>query len=525
MKSPCILIALVFAGCATRPAELPPAAARHYHAAESLRTAQAERAAEKRAAHYLHTARLAAAQLDTEHGRRIYNEATAELTVLLRSADGGALWNRPLTLTAGGETYRLRFAPHAHRGFWAPDYFTSFVRAEKVPRHHLRKHNVQEGVGGALVGVRKKEPREPFAHAEGITGVVTATLDFRGRDATLTLHDPAEVPKARVAGRSRQLEADFTAPLAYYKAAHPLWTGIMGALRANHYMRETGLYLLQPYDPHRIPIVFVHGLISTPQVWRDVINEVESDPGLRGRYQCWVFSYPTGNLMAYSALRLREELEKARQLYGLHQGIVLVGHSMGGLLSRMQTSTVTRADWERAIGEPVTHVFEKMPADSVLHRSLLVEANPQVKRAVFICTPHRGSKLAIESIGRLAEHLIALPVTIAGELQDELADALPVFSGEDHVIPDSITSLAPGDPTLRVLDTVPIRTPHHTILGDRGKGNSPHSSDGVVAYESSHLASARSQKVVPGPHSSVRLPETIEELKRILRLHLAEAGK
>jgi hypothetical protein len=476
--------------------------------------------AEKSAAHYLRTASLAASQLDTEHGRRIYNDATAELTVLLRSADHGALWNRPLTLTADGATYRLRYAPHTHRGFWAPDYFTEFVPAKDVPQKHLRKRNVQYGVGGALVGVRQKTPREPFAHTEGITAVVTATLDFRGNDVTLTLHDPGEKATARVAGKQRPLEADFTAPLAYYRAVHPRWEGLMGALRVDHYTRSTGLYLLQPYDPHRIPLVFVHGLISTPQVWRDVINEVESDPDLRGRYQCWVFSYPTGNLMAYSALRLREELEKARQLYGLKQGVVLVGHSMGGLLSRMQTTTLTRADWDRTIGQPVTGVFDRMPAGSVVHRSLLFDANPHIKRTVFICTPHRGSKLAIETIGHLAEHLIALPGTLVGELQDELADALPLFSGDDHLIPDSITSLAPGDPTLRVLDTVPIQSPHHTIFGDRGKGNAPHSSDGVVAYSSSHLVTAKSQTAVPGPHSSVQLQQTIDELKRILRLHL-----
>jgi len=96
----------------------------------------------------------------------------------------------------------------------------------------------------------------------------------------------------------------------------------MGAINVGHYMDLTGLYTLEPYDPDRIPIVFVHGLISTARMWRNVVNELEFDPVLRARYQCWVFNYPTGNPLLYSALRCREELTKAEKLYGLPHGFV-----------------------------------------------------------------------------------------------------------------------------------------------------------------------------------------------------------
>ena len=94
--------------------------------------------------------------------------------------------------------------------------------------------------------------------------------------------------------------------MAYYQPGSAFWMGIMGALRAGNYAGKTGLYILQPYDPDRIPVIFVHGLISTPQMWLNVINELNADPVLRARYQYWVFAYPTGNPLAYSALRLRE---------------------------------------------------------------------------------------------------------------------------------------------------------------------------------------------------------------------------
>jgi alpha/beta hydrolase fold len=330
-----LVSALVLAGCA------------HYSAApetrstvaKSLREARSkDRTAEERAALYLHAAAEAAPRLGSGNEptafRDTYNAAAAELTVLLRSADNGRLWNRPLTLSANGIAYHLRFHPGTHDVIWPPDYFTAFVPSSEVRLKVIRKRNVQEGVGGALVGIRKKTPREPFTLPAGVTAPVTATLDFRGREATLFLRDPGERPKAPVAGAVRPLAADFTAALAYYPTVNEFWTGLMGAIRVSHYMGSAGLYLEQPYDPDRIPLIFVHGLISTPQMWRRIINEIEADPVLRGRYQCWVFSYPTGNPVVYSALRLREDLEKARQRYGLPRGFVLVGHSMGGLVSR-----------------------------------------------------------------------------------------------------------------------------------------------------------------------------------------------
>ena len=46
-------------------------------------------------------------------------------------------------------------------------------------------------------------------------------------------------------------------------------------------------------------------------------------------------------------------------------------------------------------------------------------------------------------------------------------------------------------------------------------------SDGVVAYWSSHLAGAQSELIVPDGHGSFALPQTVSELKRILRFHLS----
>ncbi len=345
---------LALTGCVSKP--LPPEEAEHRAAAVHLKEAGAKTTPdEQRAALYLASAAESYDLLDSptsrEAARVLYNKAATDLVLLLRSSENGALWNRPLTLSSGGTTWRLRYAAGNRNGTWDPSRFTSFTAASEVDLKTIEHRNRQDGVGGALVGVRKINPVETFAPPiAGVTAPVTAVLDFKGRDATLTLVDPSDEPKALVKGSERTLDADFSAPLGYYPQKSEFWNGLMGALRVTHYMGTTGLYMLQPYDPDRIPLIFVHGLISTPQMWRNVINEVEKDPELRGRYQCWVFGYPTGNPPAYSALRFREELAKVRQLYPDAKDYVLVGHSMGGLVSRMQATTIDREAWN-VIGE------------------------------------------------------------------------------------------------------------------------------------------------------------------------------
>ncbi len=519
--------AIALTACVNTP--VSPDQAENRAAATYLKQAGAQNLpVDQRAALYLKAAAETTDLLDSRSAgasaRLTYNQAAADLTVLLRTADQGRLWNRPLTVTSGGITYRLHFAKGTRDGVWDPNYFTAVTPAAAVPVKSVVRQDRQDGIGGALVGVRKTQPREPFSTKVGVTAPVTAVIDFKGRDATLTLIDPTLKPKARVAGAARLLEADFTAPLAYYPHASELWNGIMGALRVSSYMGTTGLYELQPYDPQRIPVIFVHGLISTPRMWRNVINELEFDPELRERYQYLVFGYPTGNPPAYSAMRFREELAKFYQLHPDARPCVLVGHSMGGLISRMQVTTMDRKAWDAIGKDKAATFFANVPKGSLVERATVFNANPHVSRAVFICTPHRGSEMARSRLGELARRLIFLPVELTSTLTGTMGKAVAVITGDPKRMPTSVDGLAPTNPLLKALDSRPIQVPYHTIAGDRGKGDAPHSSDGVVGYWSSHLKGARSEKIVPGPHGSCELPATLTEVRRILYLHLKAGG-
>jgi pimeloyl-ACP methyl ester carboxylesterase len=522
---PIVVVACLalLAGCATTPQTTNRL--QYAPAVRILREARSSQVpVEKRAADYLQVAAMTAPLLgdgvQETPARDTYNTACGELTVLLRSSEGGRLWNQPLNVPTSDGTYHLRLEP-AGSAVWAPNYFTTFESPDQIKEKLIKRENIQEGVGGALVGVRIVNPPDKFAPPKGITAPVTATLDFHATDATLAIRRPAKQPTAIVDGKVRPLAANFSAPISYYEPpANLLLVGVMGALRSAHYEKKTGLYFLQPYDPDRIPVVFVHGLISTPFSWVQTINGLQADPEIRKRYQFWVFAYPTGNPVLYSALRLREELAKADKLYPNHKDYVLVGHSMGGLLSQAQVTSVSRADWEQTLGEVGMQLFATLRPADLVARAATFKANPRIKRVVFICTPHRGSKMASGGIGSFAIKLISLPVDLVTTMKSEIPEATlrKINNGR---LPNSVSNLAPKAPYLAVLNKESIQAPYHSIIGNRGKpGPLADSTDGVVPYWSSHLDGAQSETIVPGPHGSCELPQTIAELDRILRLHL-----
>lgn len=462
-----------------------------------------------------------------EEARSIYNAASQEVTVLLRSSP--ELWNRTETIPSLNGVYRLRFAAGSQtEGTWDPNYFDFFRTPRQVHEKVAHQEARINDWGGALVGVYKpSDPRKYFLPLVGLAVPVTAALDFtpaapavgQVRDAALALYDPTRRVTVRVAGASRPLAADFGAPLAYYPEPG-LLMGLMAMIRPEKYENRAGIYMLEPYDPDRIPVILVHGLVSIPQMWLPTISAIESDPKLHGRYQFWVFAYPTGDPILLTALELRESLARVYKLYPKTKDMVLISHSMGGLLSQMQAVTTRRVLWDRVFKGDADRLYAKLSPDNVVKRALIFDANPRVQRIVFICVPHRGSYLAVNWIGAFGTALINLPGKVLGGAMAVINVPLEKDLGLKRM-PTGINGLSPSSPVLHGLDTLPIDAPYHSIVGDRGRGDTPNSSDGVVAYWSSHLAGAKSEVIVPGPHGSFALPQTVNELKRILLLNLA----
>jgi pimeloyl-ACP methyl ester carboxylesterase len=257
-------------------------------------------------------------------------------------------------------------------------------------------------------------------------------------------------------------------------------------------------------------------------MWGEVVNGLQADPVIRKNFQFWAFFYPTGQPIAVSAVDLRKDLHAAEARYPLPRGLVLVGHSMGGIISRAQASSSGgKALFNDVFGADAPRVAGRLPNAPLLRDSLIFERDKNVRRVVFVCVPHQGSNMALAGPAGFFASLIRLPNNIVGAVE-EVADVVTTMDLRRP--PTSIAGLSPRSPFLRALNQRPIEVPHHTIIGDRGRGDSPNSSDGVVRYSSAHLATAESELVVPSDHGSFRHPAAIAEMRRILHEHLLSAG-
>jgi hypothetical protein len=175
--------------------------------------------------------------------------------------------------------------------------------------------------------------------------------------------------------------------------------------------------------------------------------------------------------------------------------------------------------------KPLDQVQVKEETRRMIREGFFYKPLKEPKRVVFLAVPHRGSPMASMQLSAWISKLIRLPKTITIELLDTTFLAMSdVVQGEDPSkrIPTSINSLSPTAPTTVALNKLPLPkgVTFHSVIGDRGKGDTPNSSDGVVPYWSSHVTPVTSEKIVPSNHSVPDNPEAAEELKRILKLHL-----
>jgi pimeloyl-ACP methyl ester carboxylesterase len=348
----------------------------------------------------------------------------------------------------------------------------------------------------------------------------------------LELHSTYDEKQIDVAGTKVPLEADLSASIAYGTQAADLWRfDTLGFFEGQGAARQNGLILPRPFEPGRIPVVLVHGTASNPAYWAELINSLYADPVLRGRVQFWLFIYATGNPSFYSAASLRESLRHIVEEHdpaGRDEALrhmVIVGHSQGGLLTKMMGVHMDQDGAGRAlIGTPFSELGLEGAEAELVRRCFEFEPLPTAERLVFVATPHRGSFLATRWYARFFAKLIAVPDEVEGAARRILTgvrrEQLP--PGLEDRIPTSLENMDPASPFVRYLADLPIdsRIHAHSIV-PIGKARSTHGAhDGVVAYASAHLEGAESEVLVPAGHSCQSHPRTTIELRRILREHI-----
>jgi len=304
-------------------------------------------------------------------------------------------------------------------------------------------------------------------------------------------------------------------------------TDVVGLFR----FEPTGLSLLRPYQRGKTPVVFVHGLWANPWSWSRMIESLEADAALRDRYQLWTIGYSTGDPLPYSAALLRRDLEEVRRKFdrdgtdAAFDRMVLVGHSMGGLLTKMMVQESGTRLWRLISDRPVDELAGEPDDRDLFRRALIFKPRPEVRRVVFIATPHRGSRVDRGGLERLGSRLVRLPDPLRASYGRLVARNGPDFFTERfrNGLPTSVDELEWHSPFLMRLDELGLAPTikAHSIIPDRRDPPRAGGSDGLVPYESAHLDGVVSELLVASGHLCQDNPAVIREVRRILAEHAA----
>ncbi|MDG2122454.1 MAG: hypothetical protein P8J87_02070, partial [Verrucomicrobiales bacterium] len=291
----------------------------------------------------------------TGFGRDLARHATGRVVVALYNS--GELPGVPGLVEAPSGDIQLSVRERG-RGVFSPGYFDSIsaVDSMEIEDGFFRERVVEDGAGSALVGYRRKTAErsvsDPHVAPVGRAQAVTATIEFLKPDrAELVLRDVSVAGRAWLGGERTKLATDFTAPLANLMAYSPEGNvGIAGMIRPDENRRNQGLFMLEPVTNDKVPVLFVHGLLSRPSTFKNTFNELLANPEIREGYQFWFYRYPTGVPVIFSGAALRQELKEVSERFGtggLLGRMVVIGHSMGGLLSNLQIRRSREEDWGR----------------------------------------------------------------------------------------------------------------------------------------------------------------------------------
>lgn len=478
----------------------------------------------------------------------LYNGAL-EASMRIVKKKGRLLPGKTTTIVSGQQHFDVEIVC---RGAWKAEDIEKLEFVSDYEVKGLVNHYHTYGLGVPMIAVRKSRPvdRAEKYYTPGMSFPVTAFLrvlddpssaaaEGLTKRCVLELYDPLVSTDIEVANRRVPLETDLSTPLAYYLNSPELRRrdiATLGLIDANLVAPIKGIYMVEPYDPNKIPVLMVHGLWSSPITWMEMFNDLRALPEIRDRYQFWFYLYPTGQPFWTSAAGLRHDLQELRETLDPQRQnraldeMVLVGHSMGGLLSRLQTIDSGNDFWNVISDKP----FEELQATDEERQSIAAvcffKPNPSVARVITIGTPHRGSSFANDYTQFAAQWVISLPQMMV-KVGNAVVLRNPGFFKNTELLTTttSIDSLAPDSPIFPVYlqakraprvkyHNIVGEIPHRGVIGTFSKG-----SDGIVPFNSAHMEDVESEIVVNADHVTVhRHPRAVLEVRRILLEHQAE---
>lgn len=466
----------------------------------------------------------------------LYNHCAARVSGIINQLKV----NSTVSVTAPGILHPWRLSVAKSKAAVDPCHYDILVPASWLKTKGIHWENItQDGFGAAMVGYTKATPerkaKDSMMPSNGRAFPLNASFRLSGNSATLVLQNLLTNSTATVGRCNTPLAGNFSAALAFFYYDQQYSLSKMGALlRPQSHKDTTKMYSIEPFRKDKTPLVLVHGLMSTAEGWLPFVNQLLADSVVREKYQILFFNYPTGNMVAKNAADLRDALVTFQKSYDPDRrnprmrNMVILGHSMGGIISNMQI----RDSGDRLYKSVFTENLSELELGDIekkeIRRLAFFNANPDINRVLLLAAPLRGSEMAMGKIGQLGARLIRMPFNLIDsalgniKVVDAMTDVGQEWSMRSN---NSVSGLRPDNPTLHdVLDS-PVRhgvTIHSIIAQNNPKDTLLESSDGVVPYTSAHLDEAASEKIIMGANhrSMVEKHETLEEVWRILRLHI-----
>jgi pimeloyl-ACP methyl ester carboxylesterase len=445
-------------------------------------------------------------------------------------------------ITAAGQV-RI---PTAYRGFvWKPEDFTRIEVVSQSTPLRLVNQYCAAGLGVPIVVVRERDQDEKFFNRQipfPATVVLRPSLAVLAGKAppigaesshgAVELYDPLRVSCVTVGKNEVPMATNATAALEYImqKAKYSPWMGLLEP-RSTEAGQEK-LFLLEPQQPGKIPVVLVHGFLSSPTIWTNLVNEIQVTPSLRDRYQIMCYRYPTGRPFPESAAVLRRQLKEYIQAYDpkgvdpAMQEMVVIGHSMGGLVAKLTAVHSEDRLWYAAANRPLDEIKATPEQKARLRELFYFEPLPFVRRVIFLGTPHGGALQASRLIASAGNACIEYPTEQVVEHALIMNQNPGVFTTEiSRRIPTSIDMLEDSSCLLKAIrnlcpgDNVQL----HNIIGNKCLSPLSGCSDGVVSIRSAQLAGVSTEKRVHTTHGGLHEDQdALREIKCLLQRHLLE---
>ena len=471
---------------------------------------------------------------------RYYNYASAEIIKLIKQEKIplSSKWTLPIiqgkvVINPAKSTLPLPLAK-----------YTEFLSCFDFLQFGFQNYSRSSGLGVPLIAIQNKSLTQKYIKTGRQVFDLSrmpypATLFIRIKalnnsgtaySATPEFFDPYLTDTLTINGKKAMLEIDLTTPLAYMSQGGASYSGFMALKNSLNMKIPEGLYLLTPYKKDKIPVVFVHGLMASPHTWMQMTNTLLSNKTIREKYQFWLFAYPTGLPILYSADKLRSVLLETQRKFDpklnnpYFNQMIIVSHSMGGLLAKTMVLNSGNKLIDAAFASPITELNISAKQQEFLKSILCFNALPFVSEVIFMSTPHLGSQMTEEALMQIAASFITLPDKFVNRIKAIKRKVMLKSGIKDNdgsfTLMTGVDSLDPKNRALGIMNAMTIQVKFHSIIGDQDKAGKVGGTDGIVRYRSSHIYGAASELIIKSDHDTHKTAEGIKAVRRILLEHL-----